>query len=201
MLFVFVLSVIEKTINRYLQLDPESDQRLLAMTGKTVAIELSQSRKKIYLVVDGSYVQLFDRYDGMVDVILRGTPFDFLRLGVVENSGAAIFSSDIAVTGDPEVAQQFKRIFAELEIDWEEQLSRVTGDIMAYQIGKCVRSLSEWAKQTSNAMQQNLTEYIQEEARLLPSRFELEDFYADVDQARDAVERLELRIGRLSKTV
>lgn len=199
MLFAFALPIIEKTLNRYLQLDSESKRRLLAMTGKAVAIELSQSGKKIYFVVDGSYVQLFDRYDGVVDVILRGTPFDFLRLGAIENSGAAIFSSDITVTGNPEVAQQFKRIFAELEIDWEDQLSRVTGDVIAYQVGSMVRSFCGWAKQTSNTMQQNLTEYIQEEARLLPSSFELEDFYAEVDQARDAVERLALRIARLDR--
>lgn len=201
MILSFVLPLIEKSINRYLRLDPESTQRLMKMTGKAIAIELSQSGKKIYFVIDGDYVQLFDRYDGAVDVILRGTPFDFLRLGVTENSGTAIFSSDITVTGDPEVAQQFKTIFAELQIDWEEQLSRVTGDVIAYQVGSAVRTFCQWAKQTSNTMQQNLTEYVQEEARLLPTRYELQDFYADVDVARDAVERLALRVERLIQKI
>lgn len=197
MLLSFVLPIIEKSLNRFLSLDPETAQRLATMTGKTVAIELTQSKLSFYFVVENSCVRLFDRCPEMADVTLQGTPFDFLRLGTVQNSGAAIFSGNVTVLGDPEVAQQFKRVFAELEIDWEEHLSRVTGDVIAYQIGNCVREFSQWAKQTRQTLQENLTEYLQEEVRWLPTRLELQDFYTDVDSARDAVERLALRIERL----
>jgi ubiquinone biosynthesis protein UbiJ len=197
MLLSFVLPLIEKSINHFLQLDPESSKRLLKLSGKVIAIELTYSKQKIYFVVDGNYVQLFDRHDANPDVILHGTPFDFLRLSLTQNSGPAIFSGNLNINGRPEVAQQFKQVFAELEIDWEEQLSRVTGDVVAYQIGKVVRAFSQWAQQTNQTFQQNFTEYLQEEIALLPPRMALQDFFAEVDEARDAAERLAFKITRL----
>jgi ubiquinone biosynthesis protein UbiJ len=45
----------------------------------------------------------------------------------------------------------------------------------------------------------NLSEYLTEEARLLPHRFEVEDFLGEVDVLRDDCERLAARISLLEK--
>ena len=46
-------------------------------------------------------------------------------------------------------------------------------------------------------MEQNITEYLQEESRALPSRYEVESFRSKVDTLRDDVDRLAARIQRL----
>jgi ubiquinone biosynthesis protein UbiJ len=43
-----------------------------------------------------------------------------------------------------------------------------------------------------------LEEFIHEEARLAPSRLEVEDFYQDVQQLNQRVDRLQARIRQLA---
>ncbi|MGB5200150.1 MAG: sterol-binding protein, partial [Sedimenticolaceae bacterium] len=93
----------------------------------------------------------------------------------------------------------FSEVLADLDIDWEEQLSRFTGDIAAHEIGRGVRAASREGARMRRSSEQILSEYLTEEARLLPHRFEVEDFIADVDTLRDDAERLAARIALLEK--
>jgi ubiquinone biosynthesis protein UbiJ len=46
-------------------------------------------------------------------------------------------------------------------------------------------------------MGENIREYLQEESRDAPSRYEVDKFAADVSTLRDDVDRIESRINRL----
>ena len=196
MLLSFALSIIEKTLNRFLQLDPESKKNLLALAGKVIVFESYDF--KVYWIFTQDKILLTHQYDGLTDASLSGSVFDFMRLGFNQDT-ATVFASDIKMTGDTEVIQAFKNLFSQLNIDWEEQLSKMTGDVIAYQIGSAIRLLNTWAKQSSKTLQANLTEYLQEEARLLPTNLELNDFFVEVDKLRNDVERIEARMLRLKK--
>jgi ubiquinone biosynthesis protein UbiJ len=45
----------------------------------------------------------------------------------------------------------------------------------------------------------NIREYLQEESRDVPSRYEVDRFVSDVNALRDDVDRLEARINRLQE--
>jgi ubiquinone biosynthesis protein UbiJ len=47
----------------------------------------------------------------------------------------------------------------------------------------------------------NIREYLQEESRDVPSRYEVERFSSDVGELRDDVERLAARVRRLQERV
>jgi ubiquinone biosynthesis protein UbiJ len=201
MIISFVLATAEKVLNRYLQLDPETIIRLRELDGKVIAMQFQHLDYQVYFQCIANKICLLAKYNGLADVTLQGTPFDFMRLGVTEGSSSALFASDIVVSGDMEVAEKFKAVFAQLNIDWEEQLSQVTGDVIAHQVGSFVRALCEWARQSSSTLQKDITEYMQEETRLLPTRVELEDFFAAVDVLRNDVDRLQARIERLQQNL
>ncbi len=198
MLFSLALNMVERVLNHTLQLDPETPSRLQKLIGKVVAIQSKYFDYKIYFLFNENRIELTNRYEGNVDVTLCGSFFDFLRLSGQSDS-AALFKSDIEVKGDLDVAEQFKAVFAHLDIDWEEQLSHLTGDLIARQIGNFMRALSDWAKRSGTSLQKDITEYVQEEAQLLPSRAELQDFFADVDEVHHAVERMGKRVERLQQ--
>ena len=199
-MLTFALPAIEKILNHYLKLDPETKSRLVILDKKVILLQLEPIALQIYWLFTPDSIFLVNKYEGPVDVTLKGSLLDFLRFGVNMNDQHAVFAGNISTTGNLDTAQDFKELFANLEIDWEEQLSHVTGDVVAHQIGNVFRSIKNWAQQSSNTLQRDITEYVQEEARWLPPREELQHFFISVDKLRDDVERLELRVERL-KTI
>jgi ubiquinone biosynthesis protein UbiJ len=103
------------------------------------------------------------------------------------------------VEGQTDLAQELGELLGGIEVDWEEQLSRLVGDPVAHQVGSGLRSAGRWGRHSAETLTQNLGEYLQEEARLLPSRNEVAAFLDDIDRLRDDVERLAARIARIAK--
>jgi len=84
------------------------------------------------------------------------------------------------------------------DLDWEELLSRYTGDVIAHQIGNLARSLTRWSKDAGARLGQDLAEYLLFESALLPPRLEVETFLDAVDQLRNDVDRLAARLQHVS---
>lgn len=193
-------SNLESAFNRYLALDPDAGTRLQPLDGRTIALELRGFDLVVWLRVAAGRVCVLPEPDTQADTTLRGTPLGFARLGLGGDTTATLFSGDVGITGDVEAGQAFKAVLDELDIDWEEQLAGVTGDMVAHQLGNAVRSAGNWLRQGRTTLEQDLGEYLQEELRVVPTRIEIENFIADVDQLRMDLERLEARIRRLGAT-
>jgi ubiquinone biosynthesis protein UbiJ len=195
-----MLEGLERAINRLLELDPETCARLAALHGRTICLDLSGTGLRLHFVPghDGR-LQLLGSIEGEPDSTLTGSPIDLLRAGDKSQGAAQLFGGRVQITGDTRVGQQFSQALADLDIDWEEQLSHLTGDIAAHEIGRGARALSDQARRLRSSAGDNLSEYLTEEVRLLPHRFEVEDFLADVDTLRDDVDRLEARIALLER--
>jgi ubiquinone biosynthesis protein UbiJ len=193
------LAALEGLINRYLALDPEGARRLAALQGRVFLIEVTGFGTPIYLIPGPDSIQLFGEYAGEPDCTLRGSPAALARLGLSRRREDQLFGGEVEVEGQTDLAQELGDLLGGIEVDWEEQLSRLVGDPLAHQVGSGLRSAGRWGRQTTETLTQDLGEYLQEEARLLPSRNEVEAFLDDVDRLRDDVERLAARIGRLAK--
>jgi ubiquinone biosynthesis protein UbiJ len=194
------LEGLEQAINRLLDMDPAVCGQLAALHGRTVRIDLSGTGIALNFVVghDG-HLQLLGRIEDEPDATLAGSPFDLLRAGDKSQGAAQLFGGQVRIEGDTRVGQRFSQALADLDIDWEEQLSHITGDIPAHEIGRALRTLLGDARRVRQSAGDNLSEYLTEEARLLPHRFEIEHFLEDVDTLRDDVDRLEARIMLLEK--
>ena len=68
---------------------------------------------------------------------------------------------------------------------------------MAHRFSNGLRHIYKAYRRTTHSFEKNLTQYLQEEAELLPPREALEDFYQDVDQLRDAVDQCEAKLEQL----
>ena len=74
--------------------------------------------------------------------------------------------------------------------DLEEELSRFIGDAAAHRIAEIARGVGNWARDVRSTMGGNIREYLQEESRELPTRYEVERFSDQVATMRDDVERM-----------
>ncbi|NIW23576.1 MAG: hypothetical protein GWN29_02945 [Gammaproteobacteria bacterium] len=81
--------------------------------------------------------------------------------------------------------------------DLEEELARLTGDVIAHEVARVARSGRAWTDRALDALTLNTAEYLQEESRDLPARHEAEGFFRDVERIRDDVERALERARRL----
>lgn len=188
---------VEAALRNYLSLDPDSPKLIEPLAGKTIALVLTPFDWTLYLCPGDGSVQVLQEWPGPVDVTLRGSPAAFARLGLSDDPHGELFAGRVAVSGDMTVARHFQRLFEKLDIDWEEHVSRFTGDLLAHRLGRMFRSGRHWLSETRQTFRLNLAEYLQEETRDLPAALETEAFYRDVDRLRADTDRLEARTARL----
>lgn len=193
------LTGLEAVLNGYLKLDPMALGRLSRLAGKVIAIELRGLDIVFYLLPDKTGVSVRGAVGASPDTTLRGTPWALMRLGLAKNQQGLLFSGDVEIFGDTETGQRFKEILDTMDIDWEEQLSKLVSDVVAHKVGNVVRGLQDWSTQTIDSINADITEYMQEESHLLPRREEVEEFLSSVDTLRADVDRLEKRVARLKE--
>ncbi|MGD8644594.1 MAG: SCP2 sterol-binding domain-containing protein [Chromatiales bacterium] len=191
--------VLERALNGYLDRDPDTATRLAALEGKRLALELSGLEQSFLLSVADGRLRVDTETELEPDATLRGTTLAFSKLALGSDPTAGLASGELVIEGDTQVGEAFRALFTEVEIDWEEALSRLLGDIPAHQVGSWLRSLQRWGRRSVTSLRMDLTEYLQEESQALPTRVEVEAFLDDVDDLRADVDRLEARIRRLEQ--
>jgi len=193
------LASLESALNHCISLDPYAQPKLAAFHGQVIAIHLRGPEITLYLIPDEvGGLQILRKIDGKPDCTLSGSPLDLLKSADDRQGARQLFAGHLVMEGNTELAHRFGEILGGLDIDWEEQLSKLTGDIVAHRIGQSARSAASYLQGREQRIRENLSEYLTEEARLLPSTYELEDFANQVDQLRDDTERLSARILRLT---
>lgn len=199
-------TLIEEAGNRLLRLDPETLRRLGDLQGRVVCIEFRDPGavigamgflgRKIYLHPSESGFRIATESEQLPDVTLRGTLATFGRLGLGTET-EMLKAGELDIEGDAALGQRLQRILGNLDLDWEEPLARLFGDPLGHEIGRAARAVFAWHRQALKTFGLNTAEYFQEEARLLPVRYEVEAFLNGVDGVRADVDRLAARIQRL----
>ncbi|MFT4059812.1 MAG: SCP2 sterol-binding domain-containing protein [Legionella sp.] len=198
MLKKYSLKALQKAINKALLLDERMPEKLHALDNKTLEMIIAPLNVNFFIHFKNGEIQLLDRFDGHADTVVHSSPIGFIRLSLLPASKArSLFNDKIRMTGDAELGQQVKKLFDEMDIDWEGHLAHFTGDVVAHQIGNLVRKGRDFKKHFSDSMRQNMSEYLQEELRVTPSKNELEDFFAEVDELSLSVERLQAHVNYL----
>ncbi|OGI58873.1 MAG: hypothetical protein A2V58_05070 [Candidatus Muproteobacteria bacterium RBG_19FT_COMBO_61_10] len=192
-------SVLEDAGNRVLRLDPATLAGLGALHGRVVCLTFTDMATSIHLQPSESGLRVLHDYAGTADVTLSGRLPAFARLSLGAQPGL-FFSGELTISGDVELGHRFQRVLEGLDIDWEEQLSRVVGDVAAHAIGNLVRDARAWTRQAGSILGQDVAEYLTEERRDLAPRQVVEPFLRAVDTLRADVDRLTQRIERLQRT-
>ncbi len=191
------LNLLASALNKYLALDPEAPEKLTALDGKVICIDIKGPNKTIYLLINDSRISAVKTHDIEPDATIIGSPAALFKLGVHRDSAPLFFAGEVEIRGDTRLGRQFKSLLAEMEIDWEEHLSGYVGDIAAHRIAVLFNNLRKWSKSAADNLADDVGEYLQEESRDVVSGAEMGMFYQQVDKLRDDTERLIARIDRL----
>jgi ubiquinone biosynthesis protein UbiJ len=192
------LAPFEALLNRNIESSAAARALCQRLNTKVLALHVDGLPLNIYCKSLGDRMELSTSYDGTPSATLSGTPLAFMRL-VGPQPEAAIRGGTVHIQGDAEVAQTFSELMQHARPDLEEELSRLIGDVAAHQVGTVARSVLSFAQRAASTLAQNLSEYLQEEGRDVPSRTEADEFVSEVDKLRDDVERLEARIAQIER--
>jgi ubiquinone biosynthesis protein UbiJ len=193
----YSLLALQKAINHALRLDPDTPPKLQSLDQKVIEIIISPLNVYFFMRFHNSEIELLDNYQGEPDTVIHSSPLGLIRLSLLPVSNVrSLFHDQIKITGDTELGQAVKQLFDEIDIDWEGHLAHFTGDVVAHQVGRFVKRGKAFQTRLKSSLKHNVSEYIQEEAKLTPPQEALEDFMNDIDALVLRVERLEAQINQ-----
>jgi len=194
--------LLESALNRLLKLDSATIQRLSELQGKVIRINTpGADRLELWVLPQASGLQIAHHLDRDPDVTLTADLDVFLRLAARRVAPEVSPSGEVQIRGDILLGQQFQRLLEQVDIDWEELMARVVGDIPAHQLGNLLRGLGNWSRQAADTIKLDIEEYLLEESRLLPERERAAVFRSSVERLAQDLDALERRLGPLEKRI
>ena len=193
--FKISTDVFEKSLNTLLSLNPELSQKLKKLEGKVIQFHFTLPDFNLFFMPDeNGKIEVYHQYEDDVDACISGSMIAFMKNMITEDSSQQLFSGELVLSGETSIAHQFGDILGHLDIDWEEQLSRIVGDQITYRLSKVVKKTAHYVDKTKQTARLNINEYLTEEAQILPTTYETEQFNKAVDVIRDDTERLAARL-------
>ena len=162
--------------------------RLAAFAGKCAAISVFPMQLRLLITSEG-YVETANTGSN-ADVTIAMTPALAGRVLVGDQTA----QREAKIVGDTALAQEIAFLAQHLRWDYEEDLSRVVGDVVAHRVGETARGLAAWRVEAAKNLTENFRDYWVQERPLVASRIAIERFNCEVDELRDSTERLAKRV-------
>jgi len=190
-----ITGALETTINTALRYDPASQQKL-ATISDILAIESTSPGFKLYCHGSEDGIRFMAHCEAPVTTQLRGSP---LALFSLLKKPSSLANSGVELSGNVSLLQEWQQLLDHLDIDWEDALSGILGDIAGPLFAQNLRKGASWASEQKDEQLRLLKEYLPEEAKLIPSKTELDFFYNAVNDVRLDTDRLSARINLLQE--
>ena len=191
---------IELLINRGIGLSSTAQAMAAALDGKDLDIRLHGTALALRLTARDGKLRATAPGEVPAVATLAGSPLAMIRL-LSGDPQALIREGDVQMTGNTDVANQFRDLLHMARPDLEEELSKIVGDPLAHHLGNMSREFMDWGERTIASVSRSFGEYVTEERRTLPTRDEAAEFYRDVDRVTNDVERAEARLANLRQRV
>jgi ubiquinone biosynthesis protein UbiJ len=194
-----LLRPLESVLNRNVAGSARARGLLGQVAGHSLELRLTATPLRLRFVADAERVSILPGGEQPADAVIEGTPFALARLAIGDPA-QSIRAGGAQLSGDAEVAQGFQKLFAAAQPDFEEELSRITGDVAAHHLANLARGALDFGRRARDTFAQNVAEYLTEEGRDVPARIEVDEFLDGVDRLREAADRLDARIAAIERT-
>lgn len=166
---------------------------LQPFAGKSVRIVIAPVSSTLVILENGSLAMAGET--NTPDASINIAPSLLPRL-MAKDEAAKL---QIEVTGDTHLATALAKVLSHLHWDYEDDLSKLVGDVPANKIGNFARGSAQSLKKAGINFASMLSEYWQEEKPMLAKKRHVDQFNHDVDHLRSDVERFEKRLQKLAK--
>lgn len=194
-------AAIERTLNHLLKLDEQARARLRPLNGKRLKVTIKELPWPLLFHFSERIDVLAQQGDTLYsDCHLELSLMTLEKLQDASQITRLIKHNELLLDGDLNVAQNFSQLVQSIDIDWEEQLSRYTGDVLAHSLFSQSKRLLASVANTLDNTTKIISDALIEEKKWMAHPIAVEDFCADVDKVTSQAARLEARLSQLEKT-
>ncbi len=199
MLTQALLAAVELGLNRVLELDSTALPRLAKLNGRVIAVQAQSPSLQMFILADGQGLRLAGQWAGAVDCTLRAPASALLRLALARDKQAVLHEPEVELDGDSGALMELAGVLQDLDLDWEYELSRWLGPVPTALLAGHLRSRAGWTRENLHSLQLSLADYLSEESRTLVGRREADARFAELDDLKLSLDRLDARIERLAQ--
>lgn len=193
---------VEQLINQLLGSDPHIEQLLARFSGRCLAIEARRPGFTVTLQFNDGAVSLSGQTPEVLgieaDARLSGEAATLLQLLTLDTDRRPLANPALHVSGDVQFLQDLHHSLQHLDLDWQDMLQPILGDVMTHELGRFQGSSREFVEQTRTRLGRSLRDYLQEEARWVPAYAERSEFDAGLTQLKLGLDRAEARLARIT---
>lgn len=166
---------------------------LQPFAGKSVQFNISLTNTTLVILENGSLAIAGET--NTPDAIVTILPSLLLRL-IAKDESAKL---KINIEGDTHLATELAKVLTNMRWDYEDDLSKLIGDVPANKMGEFSRQTTKTIKDTITNLAEMLSEYWQEETPMIAKKRHVEEFNAGVDCLRADVARFEKKLQKLTQ--
>ena len=186
------LAALEIALNRLLALDPLTRERLAALDGRVIQLQVPALGLQFTFAPHGNGLQWLSPAPETVDAHVSGSLADLLRA----QAGCGL--DGLQIEGDKHLASAFASALREARIDWPELLAPWLGDVATQRGAQALASVTGALREGAESLLHSGAEFLQYERPVLVSATEWDSFRAQVRDLHEAVGALERRIALLA---
>ena len=188
---------LETALNHTLSLDPDTQQKLAGLNGRSVQLHLRGPEIALAVTVEDARLKVGPpQEDSQLKV--AATPGSLLAM-MFRRDDDGIAPGKVEIAGDAELARRLEKLASKFAPDFEEAFARSFGDVLGVPLAKAVRKGLAHARETASHLTEDSADWLRDEARVALAPGEVEGFLDDVDALRERSERLESRVQRLAR--
>lgn len=182
-----LLFVAEKMAAAALHLDPGTRSRLQELNGKCIAFIL---RDKIPYYENGITVFVLPTLKG-IELSADAAHVAYASIALFAKDLLPLLQraevpENIMIEGDHEVLLKILEIVKQMDLDWEQAIAPMTGDVLAHQIGSGVRGTEKWLVQSFREAKRLAEEYREEELPIAKQSPAFKSFFDGMDRLKTA---------------
>jgi ubiquinone biosynthesis accessory factor UbiJ len=190
---------LETALNHTLSLDPDTQQKLAALNGRSVQLHLRGPELALAVSVDEARLKVGPPHDDS-QLKVAATPGSLLAM-LFRRDDDGIAPGKVEIAGDAELARRLEKLASKFAPDFEEAFARSFGDVLGVPLAKAVRKGLLHARDTASHLTDDTADWLRDEARVAMAPGEVEGFLDGVDHLRERSERLQARVQRLAQRI
>ena len=193
----------EELLNRVLAKDPHLQSQLVKFGGKSLQINVHPPGIRVTALLEKGRIRLLSTEAELLDIqitaSITGNVGQLLPLILEKRDNRPLSNPALAITGDASFIQELHASLSSLDIDWEDYLAPLLGNLITNELSHISNDIRNWSKQASVNMRRNVNEYLIEEERIFPKKEQLDDFNEELDYLKIRIDRINAKASILDQ--